>query len=88
MWLVDILYLQTRRVKDETTRRPIGAAGTSGGRIVRWLTAIVGYVNQGRYWTLAGFAGGRTLVIGQVALKESKLLDRRDAYLISQLQPY
>jgi hypothetical protein len=36
----------------------------------RWLTTVVDYINQGRYWTLGGVGGSRTLVIGQVALSD------------------
>ena len=32
-----------------------------------WLTALVAFVDQGRYWNLAGVGAERTLVLGQVA---------------------
>jgi hypothetical protein len=52
-------------------RQPRAAlpASLSAETVVRrWLAAVVDNVNQGRYWTLGGVAGSRTLVIGQVAL--------------------
>ena len=33
----------------------------------RWLAALVAFVDQGRYWNLAGVGAERTLVLGQVA---------------------
>jgi hypothetical protein len=51
-------------------RQPRAAlpASLSAETIARhWLAALVDYVDQGRYWTLGGVAGSRTLVIGQVA---------------------
>jgi hypothetical protein len=36
-----------------------------------WLSLVVDYVGQGRYWNLAGVAPGRSLVIGQVAPPEA-----------------
>jgi hypothetical protein len=33
----------------------------------RWLTALIAFVDQGRYWNLAGVGAERTLVLGQVA---------------------
>jgi hypothetical protein len=35
-----------------------------------WLSLVVDYVGQGRYWNLAGISSERTLVISQVAITE------------------
>jgi hypothetical protein len=37
-----------------------------------WLTALVAFVDQGRYWNLAGVGAERTLVLGQVAPEASQ----------------
>lgn len=46
-------------------RATLSASVSSETMMRRWLTAVVDYINQGRYWTLGGVVGSRTLVIGQ-----------------------
>jgi hypothetical protein len=48
-------------------RAPLPASLSAQTIARHWLAAVVDYVDQGRYWTLGGVAGSRTLVIGQVA---------------------